>query len=115
MALIDETANLADRLAPRPAVGKDRVIQAFESAAESVHAHDLARHLADVHAALAYYLDHRAEIERQIAEGERLADQLAAEQGATRFTRLLHATEHFRVGERPTRDDTNDRQGMAQE
>jgi uncharacterized protein (DUF433 family) len=44
--------------------------------------------VADVHAALAYYLDHRAEIEQQMTEGDRLADLLAAEQGPTRFTRL---------------------------
>jgi uncharacterized protein (DUF433 family) len=44
--------------------------------------------LADVHAALTYYLDHRADIERQMAEGEGLAAEMAAQQGPTRFTRL---------------------------
>jgi uncharacterized protein (DUF433 family) len=34
--------------------------------------------LADVHAALAYYYDHRVEINRQIEEGERLADEMRA-------------------------------------
>ena len=44
--------------------------------------------LADVYAALAYYLDHRDEIERQAAEDRDLVAQLEAEQGPTRFTRL---------------------------
>lgn len=44
--------------------------------------------VADVYAALAYYLDHRDEVERQIAEGDDLAKQMAATQGATAFTRL---------------------------
>jgi len=34
--------------------------------------------LADVHAALAYYYDHRVEINRQIEEGEWLADEMRA-------------------------------------
>jgi uncharacterized protein (DUF433 family) len=34
--------------------------------------------LADVHAALAYYHDHRAEIEADIKEGEEFADKLRA-------------------------------------
>jgi uncharacterized protein (DUF433 family) len=32
--------------------------------------------LADIHAALAYYFDHRVEIDRSIAEGEALAEAL---------------------------------------
>jgi uncharacterized protein (DUF433 family) len=34
--------------------------------------------LADVHAALAYYYDHRAEINRQIEEGEAFAEEMRA-------------------------------------
>jgi uncharacterized protein (DUF433 family) len=44
--------------------------------------------VADVHAALAYYLDHCDEVERQIAEGDALATKLATAQGPTPFTRL---------------------------
>jgi uncharacterized protein (DUF433 family) len=36
--------------------------------------------LADVHAALAYYHDHREEIEADLAEGERLYEELKAKQ-----------------------------------
>lgn len=36
--------------------------------------------LADVHAALAYYWDHREEIDGQIAEDERFADELRRSQ-----------------------------------
>jgi uncharacterized protein (DUF433 family) len=34
--------------------------------------------LADVHAALAYYFDHKDEIDRQIAEGKEYVDQMKA-------------------------------------
>ena len=34
--------------------------------------------LADVHAALAYYFDHTAEIEAEIREGKRVAEELRA-------------------------------------
>jgi uncharacterized protein (DUF433 family) len=44
--------------------------------------------LADVYAALAYYHDNRAEIERQAQEDEAIVDQLEAMQGPTRYTRL---------------------------
>jgi hypothetical protein len=44
--------------------------------------------VADVHAALAYYLDHRREIEQQMVAGDQLAAEMAAAQGTTRFTRL---------------------------
>ncbi len=44
--------------------------------------------VADVHAALAYYLDHREEIERQMHDDETLAETLQAAQGPTRFSRL---------------------------
>ncbi len=44
--------------------------------------------LADVHAALAYYLDHREEIERQMSEASASVARLEAEQGPTRFSRL---------------------------
>ncbi len=45
-----------------------------KSADEIASEHDLT--LADVHAALAYYFDHRAEIDRSIEEGEAFADAL---------------------------------------
>ena len=35
--------------------------------------------LADVHAALAYYFDHREEIERNIREADELAERMAAD------------------------------------
>ena len=46
--------------------------------------------LADVHAALAYYLDHREEIQAQM---ERVSDvaRWEAEQGPTRFSQLRDA------------------------
>lgn len=44
--------------------------------------------LADVHAALAYYLDHREEIERQMAEADEIATAAEQAQGPTRFSRL---------------------------
>ena len=39
--------------------------------------------LADVYAALAYYHDHREEIDRQISRSERFADAMKAKQPAT--------------------------------
>lgn len=47
--------------------------------------------LADVHAALTYYLDHREEIEAEMMAAEEAADQLAASQGSTKYTRLRDA------------------------
>jgi uncharacterized protein (DUF433 family) len=44
--------------------------------------------LANVHAAVAYYLDHREEIESQMKEAEAFVARMEAEQGPTRFTRL---------------------------
>ena len=44
--------------------------------------------VADVHAALAYYLDHREDIEREMKEAEEFVARLEAEQGPTRYTRL---------------------------
>lgn len=44
--------------------------------------------LADVHSALAYYLDHRDEIERQMQEGEQFADELRRQQGPTKLDLL---------------------------
>jgi uncharacterized protein (DUF433 family) len=44
--------------------------------------------VADVHAALAYYLDHRVDIEQQMAEADRIAGDVESAQGSTRFTRL---------------------------
>jgi uncharacterized protein (DUF433 family) len=37
--------------------------------------------MADIHAALAYYFDHREEIERQIKESEEFADRMRRELG----------------------------------
>lgn len=45
-----------------------------QSADEIAAEYDLS--LADVHAALAYYFDHRAEIDRSIAEGQAFAEAL---------------------------------------
>ena len=45
-----------------------------KSADEIAAEYDLT--LADVYAALAYYFDHRAEIDRSIAEGEAFAEEL---------------------------------------
>jgi uncharacterized protein (DUF433 family) len=39
--------------------------------------------LADVYAALAYYLDHQEELERRVKEDEAFADKLRREQGPT--------------------------------
>ncbi len=44
--------------------------------------------LADVYAALAYYLDHREEISRQMKQADSLAERMEAEQGPTKFTQL---------------------------
>jgi uncharacterized protein (DUF433 family) len=44
--------------------------------------------LADVHAALAYYLDHRDAIEKEMKEAEALVARLQAKQGPTRFSKL---------------------------
>ena len=44
------------------------------SADEIATEHDLS--LADVHAALTYYFDHRADIDRDIAEGEAFVEEL---------------------------------------
>jgi uncharacterized protein (DUF433 family) len=47
--------------------------------------------LADVHAALAYYLDHREEIQRQMKEAEEFADEMRRKQGPTKFDMLKKA------------------------
>jgi hypothetical protein len=44
--------------------------------------------VADVYAALAYYHDHRENIEGQALEDEDVVAKLEAEQGPTRFRRL---------------------------
>ena len=44
--------------------------------------------LGDVHAALAYYHDHREEIRRQMREGEELAERLRAESPPGLLARL---------------------------
>jgi uncharacterized protein (DUF433 family) len=44
--------------------------------------------LADVYAGLAYYLDHREEIEQQMKEAEQFADKMRRNQGPTKFDAL---------------------------
>src|SRR5262245_30422632 len=44
--------------------------------------------LADVHAALAYYCDHRDEIQRQAKEDEEFVARMKREQGVTKFDLL---------------------------
>jgi hypothetical protein len=44
--------------------------------------------LADVHAALAYYYDHRSEFEAGMRAAEDFASRLEAAQGPTRFSQL---------------------------
>ncbi len=44
--------------------------------------------VADVYAALAYYLDHQKTIDRQAGEDRAAAELLEAEQGPTRFSKL---------------------------
>lgn len=46
--------------------------------------------LADVHAALAYYWDHQDEIERAIADGHALAEQLRGRTKSTLLEKLRH-------------------------
>ncbi|MEX2317077.1 MAG: DUF433 domain-containing protein [Pirellulales bacterium] len=47
--------------------------------------------LADVHAALAYYLDHREEIQKQMKEAEEFVDEMRRKQGPTKFDLLKKA------------------------
>lgn len=47
--------------------------------------------VADVHGALAYYYDHREDIEREMREAEEFANRLEAEQGPTQFSKLRDA------------------------
>jgi uncharacterized protein (DUF433 family) len=44
--------------------------------------------LADVYTALAYYLDHRDEIEQQMKEAEQFADEMRRKQGPTKLDAL---------------------------
>jgi uncharacterized protein (DUF433 family) len=44
--------------------------------------------LADVHAALAYYFDHREEIQRQAKDDEEYVAKMKREQGVTKFDLL---------------------------
>ena len=44
--------------------------------------------LADVHAALAYYFDHREDIQRQAKEDEEFVAKMKREQGVTKFDLL---------------------------
>lgn len=46
--------------------------------------------LADIHAALAYYHDHREEIEADLAEGDRLFEELKAQQPSILERRPRH-------------------------
>jgi uncharacterized protein (DUF433 family) len=45
--------------------------------------------LADVHAALAYYYDHRAEVDAEMAEEERLVEDMKAQAGPSRLQEKL--------------------------
>ncbi len=47
--------------------------------------------LAQIHAALAYYFDHKAEIDADIEEGERFAAAMKAETPPSRLRKLLEA------------------------
>lgn len=44
--------------------------------------------LADVYAALAYYLDHREQIDQQMREAEAFADEMRRKQGPTKLDAL---------------------------
>jgi len=44
--------------------------------------------VADVHAAIAYYLDHREAVDTQADEDRAIVDQIEAKQGPTRFSQL---------------------------
>ncbi len=44
--------------------------------------------VADVHAALAFYYDHREQIEQEMKEAEEFSNRLEADQGTTRYTKL---------------------------
>jgi hypothetical protein len=44
--------------------------------------------VADVHAALAYYLDNRQDIERQMQDARDYVAEMEAAQGPTKFTKL---------------------------
>ena len=67
-----------------------------KSADDIVTEYDLT--LADIHAALAYYFDHRAEIEEWIAESRALIAVLREENVSTLAEKLLDQTKH---GESP--------------
>ena len=47
--------------------------------------------LADVYAALAYYMDHREEIQKQMQEAEEFVDKMRRKQGPTKFDLLKNA------------------------
>jgi uncharacterized protein (DUF433 family) len=47
--------------------------------------------VADVHAALTYYHDHRDELESQMRDAEKFVAQLEGQQGATKFSQLRDA------------------------
>jgi uncharacterized protein (DUF433 family) len=47
--------------------------------------------LGQIHAALAYYYDHRAELDAQIDEDDRFADELRAELGESPFAKRMRA------------------------
>jgi uncharacterized protein (DUF433 family) len=47
--------------------------------------------LADVYAALAYYMDHREEIEQQMLEAEQFVDEMRRKQRPTKFDLLKKA------------------------
>ena len=45
--------------------------------------------MSGIHSALTYYYDHQAEIDRQIADGRRLAEQMMAEASDSPIQRTM--------------------------
>ena len=58
--------------------------------------------LADVYAALTYYLDHREEIEAEMDRAKQFVEQMEREQGPTRFSQLRDQI----LQDRDSRDDS---------
>ena len=59
--------------------------------AEEIHRQHPHLSLAQAHAALAYYYDHQAQFDREIAESHKRAEQLAAENADSPLKRRLRA------------------------
>jgi uncharacterized protein (DUF433 family) len=47
--------------------------------------------LGQIHAALAYYYDHRAELDAQVADDDRFAEELRAQLGESPFAKRMRA------------------------